>query len=1169
MSAPQFEGPDGVLRTSAIFTTTISSRFFVGSMDSDTVDMQVSIRGGGFSSDPDYITFEGTQFIVPNPSVFPDGLRLLPGENNIEVKSILSNGEVTPTGSVLALLSTDADIRGTAFAPSGVSIERFDGTVGITVDGVDNDSVQGYNFYASTQPGGGTIGYSRINPTLVVSGETEEVAELLGSLEVDANISVDLEGNPSADPLYVVLEATQQDASSTVLQTDFNEALEVPETVDRVRTSVVVESITEAQRYTFIHDRNSTFDSSQNPAIPNADFNTILRTEPLYYVVTAIWLIDGKEFESDFSPEVSGYPLILTPTVGSFPSVSRQQIVRDTTLSIWRSQPEIDVKPGSTTRDTFIDPFSTEAERIRFIADFVHNAQSFTTLLLIDDPGFTGDSIDVTQSAYKLALRAAFFLEDNASVQALIDNAFDKLAANYGETRQGGRRARGEVTISLSERPSTTASFPIGQQCSGGGVTFRFTSSAQITSAGAGSFFNPATGRYSTRAFIQAESPGSEGNLGPGQVNVLINGPPVKATLTNTSRTFGGLDEETNRELATRVMRKLAAVDTGRYQGYVQTAVGVPGVSQVNVVDAGHPLMMRDRNAAGEHVGGKVDVWLRGESMSTVTDNFAFSFDIAKDVQFEIVGDPEDLIFRAIDPNLSDDNPIIEMLDFPSAGSAYTFRNGTTLHTYDLTNVTILRPDGIQLDDSLALNFPEGSLSDVFFGSYRYRTSSHHVFTRQPVRSISSFEGDSTLSGVISSTAYALYHPESPLELGRSPEAGDYVKVTESLSGGVEVPSSDPITVTGEQHVILSGVEYLDNLGVNPLTVQVWSADRLTEYDSPYTSATPDYTIIDEDSPSPLGIQLTSGSNIVEGESLLIDYQHDENFVVTFSTNSLVEITQEEIEGFRHLTADVLVKEAVPVEVDLGGTIVLRNGANAIAADGSVRTAISRLFGTFVLGEPLRQSDVLNVLDAVDEVSYVVTPLVKMVKAEGVSVTREVILTDQEADWNKIDAWSSDTVAVYLLDNPLGSATTNGGGPENEFRGVFADEAQLIHLDSPPNINGYPLKSQLGAAFIIGSDGLVITGFSDDSTLAVAYPLASTAELDTKRQEITANRVLVTMPPSQTPSDFDYTVTYVVGEDEGVKNIEPGPTEYLVVGDLDFVFDEDVDFTARVTGRVR
>jgi len=61
--------------------------------------------------------------------------------------------------------------------------------------------------------------------------------------------------------------------------------------------------------------------------------------------------------------------------------------------------------------------------------------------------------------------------------------------------------------------------------------------------------------------------------------------------------------------------------------------------------------------------------------------------------------------------------------------------------------------------------------------------------------------------------------------------------------------------------------------------------------------------------------------------------------------------------------------------------------------------------------------------------------------------------------------------------------------------------------------------------------------------------------------------VLVTVVTGDDPTTNEWTVTYMVYGDTGVKNIEPGPTEYLQLGDLDFSYDEDTDFSALVKGR--
>ena len=684
--------------------------------------------------------------------------------------------------------------------------------------------------------------------------------------------------------------------------------------------------------------------------------------------------------------------------------------------------------------------------------------------------------------------------------------------------------------------------------------------------------FNPATGRYSARAFVQADSPGESGNLSAGQINALTSG-PSGASVTNESRTFGGTNEESNRDLATRALAALSSVDTGRFQGYTKTAIEVPGVLQVNVVDPGHPLMMRDRDpATGKHVGGTVDLWVRGESLATVTDNFAFSFEIVKNIQFEVVGDPENLQFRAVDPNLALGNPIIEMLDFPDLGMQFV--NTNTSKVYDLTNVEILSYNGIQLDSTL--NSPANiAVTHVFSGAYRYRTSDQYVFTRQPVRAIQSLTGDPDRSGVISPTLFALYRGSDPLELGRSSEAGDYLRITQPTGDTtVIIPSGDPIVVTEEQHVILSGIEYLDNLGVNPLSVAVYSADRVTLYDGPFDSTTPDYTFVDESGTQPLGILTTTTSGIGEGDTLSVDYSHDENFVVEYDTNSLVGVAQEEVEDFRHLTADVLVKEAVTVEVDIYATVVVQRGQDVNLVDSRVRTELERLFNALVLGEPLRQSDVIESIDVVEGVSYVIVPLTLLAKGDDALVVREAVVTDQEVDFFEVPDWSSETVTVFLLVNPLSASTDDAGGPENESRGVFADEALLEHLETRPNINGVPIKNTVGSAFIIGNQGLDIPGYSDDTTLEANFVFDADADLkaqqiDDKRQEITSDRVLVAMASGETPAQHDYTVTYLVLGDTGVKNIEPGPTEYLVPGDWQFTYDEDFDFTARVQGRTR
>ena len=1154
---PQFLGPDGVLREKYIFSTDLSSRFFTGTMDSDTVDMQVSIRGAAFSSSPNLILFEGSSFTIPNPSAFPDGLQLLAGDNAIEVRSILSNGTTTAPGSILARLSLDRDVKAGVLPPSAISVERQDLTVQVSVDGLDDTNVVGYNFYASVYPGGGVSGYSLLNTAMVITGSSVERENAsLGELTVDAEVAVDQDGSHAADPMYLRVIGTQEDRDGNVIQTDFNQRLVIPETTSKMKTSFDVEDLETVDRYSFVHDRRSNQTSSTNPAIPNSAFNAIPSTDPLYYVVTAVYLIDNVEYESVYSPEVTASPVIVSTSINQLPSVSRQQIVRDTTLSIFRSHPDLKVESGAVLRDTFINPFSTEAERMRFIIGYIQAAQAFSTLLEIDDPTSSGVSISVAQSAYKQALKQAFYLRADLDVQNLINNAFDHLASKYNTIRRSGQRSRGEVSFYTTTRPQTTKTMSLGSPVLAGGIRYRTTSAAEITATGVGSTYNPTTGRYVARAFVQAEDPGSAGDVARGQINVLEN-PPSGVSVTNESDTFGGKDAESNLELAVRASNAISSVDSGTAQGYVQTVQNTSGVLETQIVEAGDDLMQRDWNTILQaHLGGKVDIWVRGESPATLTDSFAFSFELVKNGQFEPVGQLANLKFRAVNAAISDSNPLIEMLDNEAWG--FQFEDATTGHVFDLTDVTLIPPDGIQL--STAHNAPLNiSITDAFRGSYRYRTSDKQILSRQPANAILSVQGDSDRSGTLASSLYKLFAGSPPLILGRSSEAGNYLQIIQSANGTDTIPSGNPITVTGENHVLTSDIEYLLNLGINPITVRIYSVDRSVEYYGPYApNVTADFTLIDESGETPLGFQLTAASRMSEGETVIVDYSHDENFVVEYTANALVTAAQNQVESMRHVTADVLVKEAVEVGVDIFSTIVLEKGKNIQTVDGSIRTALSRFFGAMKMGIPVRESDIIHELDAVDGVSYVVVPLAHLAKADGSQVVREEVATDLSADFTKITAWSTNTVDMYLVEDPLTSGTIDGGGESNDSRGVFLDELQFSIYDEAPNSNGVPLKNGSYRAFIIGNGGLNIPGYSDDATLAVAYPFATAAEIEDKREELTRRRVIMALPTGVLPSSGAVTVTYVVYGDDGVQAVDPGPVGYLVLGDLEFTYDEEV-----------
>jgi hypothetical protein len=1175
-STPLIIGPDGVARELTIFSTTMTSRFFEGTMDADTVDMQISIRGGAFTSDPDLIIFEGTTFSFPNPQTFPDGLELAAGRNIIEVRAVSFSGAVSATARVEVTLVQESNIGLLGTVPTNVSIEQFEDEVEIRVEGVDDSTFRGINFYASRFQGGGATGYQRINLNTLSDVTVVQETTPIGTVVADNPVATNPDGTPAADPLYVKIRETQTSSNDIIenleditltpelaaaiteqeqanlLRTDFVRTFEVPETVTTIRSNYTLEALVQRAFYTFRHDRQNG-PASVPATVPIGEFAATPLTEPLFYVATAVFFDSTTqlEVESAFSAEVSGTPTVIRDAVGTFPAPSRLDIVEDTLNAISRTTPQIAVQPGAVIRDTVVDPAANEAVRLRFLVDFLYRVQSFDTLLQIDGIEADGSSTPVAQSPYKQALQQVFELQNPADTQAIIDISFDQLASRNGVFRASGTRARGFALFFTRSRPTATIFIPLGTRIASGAVQFVTTTDGSIPINNVAAFFDPTTNTYRIELPIEAESTGTAANLGAGQIRTIVSSLPG-LSVTNPNPTFGGTNQETNLQLSIRARNALAAVDTGTERGTLQVAADVAGVQEVSVVAAGDDLMQRDYdNDFDKHVGGKVDVWLRGESVGTVTDTFAFTFETARDVQFAIIGNPLALLFRALDDTLSPENPLAEMLDDVQEGIG--FRNASTGAFFDLTDVQIVDYRTIQLSSDVFQ--PIAAFGDILLGDYRYTTTTRFVFTRQPVDTVASVTG--TVSGELSTANWNFVRPDDPLILGRSTEAQAYLDIVQ-VNG---VPSGELIDVTDESHILLGEFnDFVNNLGADPLSIEVTSEDGTILYRGPSDpSGVSDYTIVPGTQTTALAIRRTPNSSILSGQTVFVDYSHAENFTVEYQTNFVIPTAQATLDAQKHLTADVLAKAAVAIPVDITATVVTQSGFRTSTADTNVRTNLTTFLRALPVGSAVRQSDIIAVIDNTSGVSYVESPLRKLTRSAGSLTVRESVPSEDGDVMVLVGTtdipYSTDTVKTWLLTNPLDNPTVRGGGDGTQFTGVFQDDMTLMLETTDPLI----LKENPGQAFIIGNTGLVIPGFSDDQTITTNFPAANTAqEIQEIREQLTANRIMVSLAANDRPQLHAYTATYTVAFVETrVQDLEAGAVEYFEVGNLIFTFVED------------
>lgn len=1094
---PQFLDLAGNLTPSLSFSSTRRQHTMRGVVGAGTVDIQVNINGAGYVSDPSLIFFDQQGFAIPNPNVYPEGLVFDPGLNRLEIRAIDASGHVSlpAVATITVLRPEDADTAPPP--PSGLRLRRLRDQVEVVWAGLDWPGIRGYHVYASANPA--QQGYTRVNRDLVTRAAEEE--ESLTPVSSDTAFY-----DNSFGQLRVFL--AEEDYNNVPIQVVQDSVVDTALAGPRIKVDTLVQSVETTPYFKFRHNRLG------GPDTINDDlFRGIPPDQPLFYVVTAVGGKAGEEGESAYSAELEGKPLVINTRRVDPPLRTRFEVSEDYISKILQFDPQISVIPGSVTRDVFIDPFATEAERLYFIADFVRRSQSFASLLPIDQ-----------MPSYKQALAAAMGLTAVDSVQGIIDDSFDKLAANVDVQRQGSRPAVGSVIFYTKTEPTADIVIPQGViVSSAGGQGFKVTSRVTLPYSSRQSFYSHQRRQWEVKANIQASLPGLPGNVSAHKITHITGGiiGPTGMGVTNLEATMFGQDLESNEDLATRAILALSATDAGTASGYLATALRRPGVVQAAVVDAGHKFMARDYDEVrGRNIGGKVDVWVQGVHAEQVTDTFAIGYDTILDARLILVSAPQDLIFEVDDRRLTPESPLTGLI----SGSVKNLRTGVS---YDTSGHTLISYNRVQLQ---AAGQPPLGANDPVRADVRWRNDLRFVFSRQPVLGVNHVASLAPSGPVlVQGVHYDLYRGEDPLWYGESTQASDFIKVT--AQGGI--PSGLPQVVTAEPHVILGGVpEPLQNLGVHPHTIVVTSAVKNPgyTYQGPYSGAqNPDYFIEVGDETRPLYI-LWNPQGVVEpeGDEVLVDYQHDENFEVSYTINSLLLGVQRDLEKQRHATADVLAKQVIYNPVDIDMSVVLLAGADRSAADVGIRTNISKVFSGYRIGWPVHQSDIVQAVENTEGVSHVILPFARMSLADGNLVVRESLASA----FTQIGR-SPMGLGLYLMDNSLRFQTVDGGVAQGRAWGtapvgVYAGQEALQMYPNSGALQG----AMSPAACIIGAGGAVLQGYTDDATLRAAG-YASSEEIRAERAARSGNKVLLALPTLPAQAGDLWGVTYQVwGEGE-------------------------------------
>jgi hypothetical protein len=963
---------------------------------------------------------------------------------HLEFKTVKVSSYFTEVGTVLdesaavplsAIIVSETQIEASARPVSGISMKRSVDNIKIMIpsSGIilnpDNDFA-GCNFYLTLVGGGGDNGYAKINDVLVTDVDTSETQE-----------------------------------TSVTQSTDTEDLTGITVTTTRSKKEVT-------EYYTYTVDKNVLARMIEEGKIPNvflSDGET-LSEDLIFYFVTTVTAFDkalNQAVESPFSVELEGEFVKYSTDFQVLPKRGRGDILFSMSKDMMTNNNKISVVPGYVVRD-IADPVSLEFEKFYVIQDFTFALLSIDTLQNFDDADGDGRSDAVSLSTRKIALANALGVRDTTSIQILIDEQFDKWAANYNLIRGEATRARGQALFYTEIRPTVDITIQDGQVISTeadadegvSSVSFTVVGSQIIDADNLDFYYNPTTKRYEILTNIEAQSVGTAGNVPAGTITSTTNVAPT-FRVTNPLPTRFGSDQETNAQLATRIKLARSSFDSGTEPGYESAAHEVPGVLQARVEKAQDPLMMRDYDPESKkHVGGKVDIYIKGTKEEILIDQVAFKYEYPTDSLGDKVGEVFDIVdasnfrLKSTNSKVSSESPIV---------SVSRVRNITKAKDYSISNIQIVGDGDTIILEKNQTNIGIGMATfDVVEVTYLYRSSNSLVLSQQPVSSIRQV----TSSGgtVVDPSKYTLVKKQDPLQDGYSSIAEDAVKFF--FKENDDIPEF--VTVTDEQHDMLQGSPArLELKGVDRSSIVVYPPGQSG---SPYKKNI-DYQVQLGNETEYTYLSVVSTGMIRNGDRVSVDYRASENFNVTFTTNGIVSDVQDKIDGIKHAAADAVAKEAVRSFIDLSFRVVQKTGTDKNLLKSRIRTSVANYVTKLRLGETLAQDDVINVIRTVTGVKNVQLPFLRMAKRNASFIFLDEIGRVEFETYHKTGGRG---VSSYrTVDSVLTYMTSDNGGDSNLFRGVYEDNILLELVDTAAAVS----RAQ-GRAYI-QADGKIIVSTSD------------------------------------------------------------------------------------------
>lgn len=271
------------------------------------------------------------------------------------------------------------------------------------------------------------------------------------------------------------------------------------------------------------------------------------------------------------------------------------------------AQPNLDLKPGSVSRDLLVDGPSAQLSKLYSELQRISNLQS---------------------------------------LRLSVGTDLDNLGSNYGTSRRKGSKASGPALLTFKE---INRDIPIKKGdiiYAKNGSTFSVSNNLVISQVYANNYRAVATqyrsdlelanitDEYAVEILVEATSPGIQGNIS--KYNLSSTNISGITNVTNAFPFGGGRPSEDDATFRSRILAVFSGANTGTSVGYRNAALQDPSVLDALVIEPGDPLMIRDgtqvytdpetgeKNIISEGTGGKVDIYVLGVRLLEIVESYIY-----------------------------------------------------------------------------------------------------------------------------------------------------------------------------------------------------------------------------------------------------------------------------------------------------------------------------------------------------------------------------------------------------------------------------------------------------------------------------------------------------------------------------------------------------------------